>query len=184
MEGLCSHAGYTVANSRNLSGKRIRELRLAHRLFQPYKDAASLGGPSAAERLRLLQIYDSPEFVQSYGARPQSLEIQPVERFLDQTGIPIDTIKDWCQQALEAHPLDSGAIDGVNTIGNCKLVSIYRPPDSAPVFLLNAHLYSILDSYGVSRLVTVYPPPQARRQQGPFRKVLEKGTGEGLDQPL
>ena len=130
------------------------------------------------ERLRLLQIYDSPEFVQSYGARPQSLEIQPVERFLDQTGIPIDTIKDWCQQALEAHPLDSGAIDGVNTIGNCKLVSIYRPPDSAPVFLLNAHLYSILDSYESpgSSLCTLHLKPAGSKAPSgkSLRRELEK----------
>ncbi len=173
LEDLCSHAGYTVAQTRNLSGERIRELRLAHRLFKPYKDAASLGGPSAGERLRLLQIYDSPEFVHSYGARPQALEIQPVEQFLDQTGIPIDTIKDWCQQLFEAHPLDSGAIGGVNTIGNCKVVSVFAPPDSAPVFLTNPHVYSILDSYETpgSSLCTFHLKPAGTK--APSRKTLK-----------
>lgn len=181
LEDLCSQAGYTVVQTRNLSGERIRELRLAHRLFQPYKDAASLGGLSASERLRLLQVYDSPEFLQLYGARPQELEIQPVGQFLDQTDVPIGTIKGWCQLLLEAYPLDSGAIDGINTVGDCKLAAVFARSDSAPIFLLNPHIYSILDSHEApgSSLCALHLKPAApnvlsqRNLQGELEKVWD-----------
>ena len=54
-------------------------------VFQAELDIAATGRLYAAEWLRLLQIYDRPEFRQIYGVRPGQLTVQPAMRMLDQS---------------------------------------------------------------------------------------------------
>ena len=107
---------------------------------------AQAGGLTAAERLRLLEIYDRPEFQERWGCSPINVAVVPVVRFLQESGAPVELINHWSETSTNTRGLDSGAVDGPNEVGDDKYVNAFRHDvytHDEPVFLLNPHMSSV-----------------------------------------
>ena len=147
LQACCAETGYRIARARTLSGRDIRHRGHVRSFLQAELDIAAAGRVYAAEWLRLLQTYDRPEFRQIHGVGPGQLAIQPAMRMLDQSSQSALELSGWCREKIAEHGLDSGRLDAVNRIGDCKVVFLFEAVHRPPVFLLNPHVPAILAEY-------------------------------------
>jgi hypothetical protein len=147
LQACCAQTGYRIARARTMSGRDIRHHGQVRSFFQADLDIAATGRVYAAEWLRLLQIYDRPEFRQIYGVRPGQLAVQPAMQILDQSSQSALELSVWCREKIAERGLDSSRFDALNTIGDSKVVFLFEAGNRPPVFLLNPHVLAVLAEY-------------------------------------
>lgn len=147
LQACCAEAGYRIARARTMSGRDIRQHGQVRSFLQAELDIAATGRVHAAEWLRLLQVYDRPEFRQIHGVRPGQLAVQPAMRMLGESSQSALELSGWCREKIVEHGLDSGRLDAVNRIGDCKVVFLFESGDRPPIFLVNPHVPAILAEY-------------------------------------
>jgi hypothetical protein len=177
LQAGCAETGYRIARARTMSGRDIRQHGKARSFLQAELDIAATGRLYAAEWLRLLQIYDRPEFRQIHGVRPGQLAVQPAMRMLDQSSRSALELSGWCREKIAEHGLDSRRLDALNAIGDCKVVFLLEAGDRPPVFLLNPHVLAILAEYeDPGRTTCAFHVRPARSDCRPWHDLVARVT--------
>ena len=150
LQRRCAECGYIVAEARTIAPSVVRDRQLIRRHYQIHQDIAERGALTARERVRLLDLYDRPAFVEQFGVSADRVPVMPVVPFLEQSGVPVEELNRWSEATAETCGLNAGGLVGANEIGDDKYVNLFvdlqrsRVP---PTFLLNPHMPSVTAWY-------------------------------------
>ena len=137
--------GYSVVAARSLTPAELVASGAVRRHYAAHWEIAQAGRLQPDERLRLLRIYDRPQFDDRFGIAASDVPVFPVLEFASRSAIPLDTINEWSEASANAHGLNSGCLDGPNEVGDLTYANLFEFPDrsASPVFLLNPHMPSV-----------------------------------------
>jgi hypothetical protein len=150
LQRRASECGYIVAEARTIDPSVVRDRQLIRRHYQIHQDIAERGALTARERVRLLDLYDRPEFAEQFGLSADRVPVMPVAPFLERSGVPVDVLNRWSEATAEACGLNAGGMLGANEIGDDKYVNLFVDPRGGrvpPTFLLNPHMPSVTEWY-------------------------------------
>ncbi|MDT0446389.1 nucleoside-diphosphate kinase [Streptomyces johnsoniae] len=162
-----AECGYLASRARltDGSGSGNRGKAAAHYLTPAA--LAERGTLMAQERLAFLEIYDRPEFVRRFGARPQDIEVVTARQIVEERGLSEELLEKWSTGSAELRGLDSREIDGPNEIGDCLFVNVHQEPgfhNGRALVVINPHMPGVLsrlehsDNRTLAVLVTAHSP--------------------------
>ncbi|ONK16053.1 hypothetical protein [Streptomyces sp. MP131-18] len=142
-----AECGYLASRALLTDGNEIGSRGMAAAHYLPHAELAARGTLIAQERIAFLEIYDRPEFVRRFGARPQELEVVTARQIIEERGLTEELLEKWSTGSAELRGLDSREIDGPNEIGDCLFVNVHQEPgfhDGRALVVINPHMPGVL----------------------------------------
>ena len=151
-----AECGYVVQAARRVSGDAAARRELARAHYLPHAENASRGTLGALEQVRLLELYDRPEFETRFSVPAGAVEVVATERFMHEHDVPRAAIERWSRASTERHGLNSAALDGPNRLGDCLSVNVFQDARGRPYFLINPHMLEVLGAYEAAACLAVH----------------------------